>query len=403
MIRLSIVGVCPRFCTLLALGVLGCNGEVDLGGPSTNGSATSDTVARQVEAAAGTEVVSHFQGIRNFTTIVTDKDYLYFETLDSSTNASIQRCRKSDCSGTLKLLTQPFNYSNVTGLILQGGHLSWLDGKAGLKVCEPPDCANERVVQGYAGDAWTATGPSVMMDESQFYWYLFVDSAIYSCALADCIGGPKLLAPNVQLNSMVVVAGYVYWVDQAPGVMRAAKDGSGTPERLNLDGQGTWGASLLDTSGLKALYGVDNIAVDGPWIYATLYSDASVSTGSSNCTNCVAGKNLIRFRHSEPAPALEWLHLDGTKPQAAGYDGGFDAVFGGELFWVTQEGNLWSCLVDNCSATRRQLGANFYNYSANSGFAVDDTDIYWLSTPYPAGSTHFGQDWNLKRTPRIAQ
>jgi hypothetical protein len=160
--------------------------------------------------------------------------------------------------------------------------------------------------------------------------------------------------------------------------------------------------------------------LDGAYIYAALNLSNQNANATLGCDTCTPGIAIARWQHATPGAAREWVLMH----DADLTDLIHLRVFDGEVIWGTANGNLWSCLANDCSASKRQIGVDDAMskvapvpptdpsrvdwVSPELQFiAVDEQAIFWLSAPcnpkYLECSNSGSGDWTLKRTPRIAQ
>jgi hypothetical protein len=147
--------------------------------------------------------------------------------------------------------------------------------------------------------------------------------------------------------------------------------------------------------------------LDGPYVYAALRVGNQNANQTLGCDTCKPGIAVARWQHSVAGAAREWvLSHDADVADLIRLK-----VFGGAMVWGTATGDLWSCLADRCSASKRQIGiedasSSFLRWEFDS-VAIDEQSIFWLSVPCQPSSLDCSsssiRDWTLKRTPRVPQ
>jgi hypothetical protein len=189
--------------------------------------------------------------------------------------------------------------------------------------------------------------------------------------------------------------------------MRAGKDGQKAPERLTLGASTEW-TSSPSSADFSSDVTVLDMEMDGPYVYAALRLGNQNANRTLDCATCKPGEAIARWRYSEDGRAREWVLSN--DPALTGLV--HLRVFGGELVWGTITGELWSCVADRCSDSKRQIGVEDASatFPRSRGFAfdslaMDERAIFWLSVPCWPGSFDCSPEghrvWTLKRTPRI--
>lgn len=371
---------------------LACSGRIDLGGAATG--APPEPNSSEVEAAAQTTGLMKVNAIL-VTGLVVDRTYLYLKSLANAESDSyyLQRCRKSDCWRSLTSIAR-LGWPKG-GTQLNVGQLGWVND-LGLQLCHAPECRDVELVQGATfAPSWSVV---FAWDQGYAYWFLQPDHSIYRCSLPNCASGPELVASNAWALDMTLVGEQLYWLDYEYGILRITSDGKTQPEQLTLQQQTAWvplRVELATTPGPS----VFAIAIEGPFIYAALVVDESWK--SSPSSRPFAGTDLVRWRYADAGAQRELLlTADATFDSSM-----FMRVFDGEVVWGTSDGNLWSCLAENCAATKRQFGVDG-NVDYGRSIASDEQYIYWLSGKLSGKCEATGtcpDVWNVKRTPRIPQ
>jgi hypothetical protein len=266
-------------------------------------------------------------------------------------------------------------------------------------MCDAPDCTN-RVSDTF--EVW---------DESFGYWFDFDHFSLYRCKLSDCSAEKTLVASSISLQKrprdVTLADDRIYWAIAGEGIMRARVDGSTRAERLTLGSVTEWTTSRLGQEFSSDVTVID-LAMDGPFVYGALRVGNQNANQTLGCDTCKPGIAVARWQYSAAGGAREWI----LKGDADVADLVHMRVFGGEVVWGTATGNLWSCVADRCSTSKRQIGVEdaWVRSSQPERFdslALDEQSIFWLSVPCSPNSlecTDNGRrDWTLKRTPRIPQ
>jgi hypothetical protein len=371
---------------LIAGLALGCSGRVDLGGDATG--EPPDPTTSEVETAAQTTNLMKMNALF-VSGLALDGEYLYLASVanDESDAYYLQRCKKSDCWRSLTSIAR-LSWPQMA-VALNVGQVGWVN-EEGLQLCHTPDCRDIEVFQGVTFDA--GSNSPFVWDHEYVYWYLYRDRAIYRCSQPHCDSGPELVASHARALDMKLVGDQLYWLDEAYGILRAATNGSAKPEQLTSAEQTTWVPLSLELPATWRQCVLD-IAIDVPFIYAALPQQEQCSNGANSTLSRPI--NLVRWRYTEAGAARELLLTND-----ATFDGcTFIEVFDGEVVWGTSEGNLWSCLAEDCVATKRQFGVDGVAEYGNS-IVADEQYVYWLSAQCDNTETSAGA-CNLKRTPRI--
>lgn len=397
-----------RSLSFAAALVVGCGSQVDLG----NSVSSPGPVNNEQERAAQTTNLANVT-TSEFSSLVVGGEFLYFGTSRFSTRR-LWRCKKSDCWNTLVTIangTDAFE-DFVPRLGLSGGRLGWMGG-----MCDAPDCTN-RV--SFSFRIW---------DERFGYWFNGDDSAIYRCDLANCLAGTgdhqvyrgSLVASRAEPTDFRLAESQLYWLDLVEGVMRAHVDGATPAERLSLGSVTEWTSSRarLQLDGGADVKVID-LEVDGAYVYAALNVGTQSAKATLGCETCTPGIAIARWQHSTPGVAREWVLMNDVDLTGLSHL----RVFGGEVVWGTDSGNLFGCLANDCPKSKRQIGVQEVTSKVapilpvdlsradrlppeGQYVAIDEQAIYWLSArcnPQRAEcSTTGAGDWTLKRTPRIVR
>ncbi|HET7544847.1 MAG TPA: hypothetical protein VFK05_33500 [Polyangiaceae bacterium] len=390
---------------VLAAALVGCSNRVDLGASLS----PPEPVTNEHELAAQTTNLARV-GASQISSLAIDGEFLYFAAAPAPAYPSLWRCRKSDCWATLVTIAgaDGSEYSPVLGL--HAGRLGWRNG-----MCDAPDCVN-RLSLGFP-----------IWDERFGYFFDDTVASIYRCEIADCIVGTgfnrawrgTLVASRAQPRYFTRAEDRLYWLDVVEGITRARVDGMTPAERLSLSNATEWTTSRAGLQ-LAGDVTVIDLELDGAYVYAALNVSNPNADARLGCDPCTPGIAIARWQYATPGAAREWVLMN----DADLTDLIHLKVFGGEVIWGSADGNLWSCLANDCSASKRQIGvrdamskvAPFPSSDPSRVdliqpdfelIAVDEQAIFWLSVPcYP----HHGDcsvtgtvDWTLKRTPRIAQ
>ncbi len=366
----------------------GCGGQVDLGGGGPPQALPPEPAQNGAEVAAGTVGLARFAadfvtGLAADGTNLYLLDHVYLDQVYPS--SYVHRCQAADCWSTWTLLHS--FAGDATDFELQGNRLGWANKSQGLQLCRVPECGNIEIANGVAIEVTSLD--TVTWDDDFVYFYLYSDSSIYRCSLADCHSTLTLLTDGVVSAHKIVVSDEFLYMLASGNILRLAKDGSSAPDQLALEGPTAWEPLPGDT--LASPNRIAGFAVDGPWIYAVLGKELVSCAG----LGCYESAQLVRWRHSAPGAARELLATYVAPPDSSLWS------LDGELVWVSADDIQWSCLADDCAATTRQLGS--IGIFGRGGYVAGDADyIYWLSTACPDTGCPQMANWNLKRTPRIA-
>lgn len=386
-----------QFCLCLSMSVA-CSGRVDLGASAT--AKSPDPISNSVEMDAKTtnlvRLDTYYVG-----SLAVDDTYLYLASTSAQDPSSyyLQRCNKSDCLNTLATLRSAGTAHE--GVRLYAGLLGW-NGDQGFQLCHAPNCADPNVVEGMVTEPGQNLMPAVWDDEV-ILWPMPQDRAIYGCEVPHCSSGPKLVASQTSATDLTLADQDLYWIESGRSLLRTAKNGGQPTERLTLGQQVTWEPFIPQIPD-SAVCDARHLEVDGPWVYATMSARTSGDCGSP-CQACDSGIDLARWRRDEVGGESEWLMVDDANFDRADFIRGFDR----EVVWGGYNGNRWSCLAEDCAATKRQFGVNGFRDASRRGLSyfpvADDRFIYWLSTPSVdnLGAQLQLRTWNLKRTPRLGR
>lgn len=367
----------------------GCGGRVDLGG-GASGSASGATVP---DAAASTYLDGNIRHVSMEYVVesnwyclgvAVDDKYLYMMTGVLGELNAIRRCLKNNCAATLSQISGSpcSNYGSscqvdaferleqrlVISQLAQGG--------ARFDTCTLPDCADGRTVI----DKLPGLGEDLAFDEQRLYFTDLRDPAIYSCALPDCVGGPKPVASGVSVQTFTADRGDVYWSDGKDRVSRTRGDGSASVEEFDIDSSiglpdaGRVGESGISEAGAAPGVYTGIITLDGEWLYATVTDECG---GPDPCQ-----VSVVRWPRDFSGP---------RERLAAGVDGTPNddlRVFDGEVVFQ-RHGNVWSCRADDCAGTERMLDGAYSRV-----MAADNDYIYWCRNSSPISG--------VSRAPRIA-
>ncbi|HET7544848.1 MAG TPA: hypothetical protein VFK05_33505 [Polyangiaceae bacterium] len=384
--------------TLVAVG---CGGHVDLGRSAPSGS--PEPVTNERELAAQTENLVTVESTE-MSSLAIDGDFLYFISWVVDNSPKLWRCQKSNCSATLSVVANPLSEAE-TELRLNANRLGWqrlnYDGNTpGLDMCDVPDCQSRHSLTGANFVSW---------DESLAYGFNDDYSSLYRCPLSGCSAGKTLLASSLSGRpaDFSLFDGRLYWsIDE--GIVRASVDIPSPAERLSLGNVTEWTPA---TSGQESPSDVSvlDMELDGPYVYAALRVGNQNANETLGCDACKAGIAVARWQHSASGATREWVLANDA--DLAGLH--HLRVFGGEMVWGTNTGDLWSCAADRCSTSKRQIGiedasSHFGLVRAQMDYvAMDEQSIFWLSVPcwprdfYCNPNPNARAVWTLKRTPRI--
>jgi len=394
----------PNVLGIAALVAVGCGGHVDLGRSAPSG--TPPPVTDDHELNAQTTNLATVDAAL-LSSLAIDDEFLYFTSRLLGGEAKLWRCQKANCLATLAVIYSP-RFVDEYGLRLFTRRLGWQQ-RAGygyalddVEMCDAPDCNGPHLVPGAKFEIW---------DEDFGYWFDSKNASLDRCPLSNCATGNTVLAsslptPETALD-FALADGRVYWsIDE--GILRASVDGSKAAERLTLGKVTEWTSSRLDQESSSDVTVVD-MELDGPYVYAALRIGNQNANQTLDCDSCRPGIAVARWRSSQDGAAREWvLSNDADLADLLSL-----RVFGGEMVWGTAGGELWSCLADRCSTSKRQIGIQ----NARSVFApvrqpldfvaIDEQAIFWLSVPCLPTSwdciSNSSPLWTLKRTPRIPQ
>jgi len=382
--------------SVTAILAVGCTGHVDLGGAVSR----PDPISDDRELASQTTNLAKVKAPL-VSSLAIDENFLYFIAGGAPAQPlPLWRCRKSDCWDTLTIVASHYgDRASSHHLSLNAGRL----GSAGL-LCDAPGCENR------------IGGPFEIWDESFGYWFDRDLGFIYRCELADCRTGTvahpllkrTLVASRAEPRDFNLADEQLYWVDGIEGTMRTKVDGSTPAERLTLGNVTAWTSSRAGLQ-LAGDVTVIDIELDGPYIYAALRFRNQNANQVLGCDSCAPGIAVARWQRSAAGAPREWVLMN----DADVTDLIHLRVFGGEVIWGTANGNLWSCVADHCSVSKRQIGVDDATSkvipktialpSVEWQFvAVDEQAIFWLSVPCDPEVLECSQSWTLKRTPRIA-
>jgi hypothetical protein len=317
--------------------------------------------------------------------LMVDAEFIYFS-VSSLRGAELRRCRKDNCQGTARVLVSDPSANRFRGLRIDDRTLSYaLERRLNLGAfqetqffgCTAPDCGDPR-----GSDAFP--GQTVHVGPQFAHWTNVEDAALYRCPLPECGKGPELAIPGITISDLAVNETHAFTAG-FDGLWRVPIVG-GAPEPLKV-------GSRLEPSTRKA-GGYDEdpgmipvaLALDGPWLYL-LGSNEDWAEELPLLRVPSAGYEATESVTSLPHDG--WVHL----PENL-------AVFDGELVWgrsddTRHEHSLWSCRVEDCDGTSRQLTA--VAESAHEFVAASDSErLYWFERQY---SSEPGI-WSAPRLPR---
>ncbi|HEY5961628.1 MAG TPA: hypothetical protein VIV60_33945 [Polyangiaceae bacterium] len=395
MSRFNRFGALGSLAYLIAISaIVGCSGHVDLG-TSVAGEAPKPTTSAVETAAQTTSLVT--LNTYFVSALASDDSYLYLAV--SSRNYYpfeyyLQRCKKSDCLHTLTMLRNPMR--DFGGLRQASGKLGWVS-RDGFALCNAPECPETTVLDGVVVQA-NGVNSMPTWDNEVIIWPIPADGAIYCCDMPRCVGGPKLVASLTSDVALTLVDEYAYWLGNG-ALLRTSKTETGTVEQLLLEApQTTWVPYVHNND--RPNCGASELAIDGPWVYAALLPMTNGACGSP-CEDCDAGTDLVRWRRDDASAERELILVDDVDF----HNRSFMQLFDGEIVWGSNDGNLWSCLAEDCAATKRQFGVDgpirSFDGGPTSSIVADDQFIYWLSASDTLQGMIQAKEWNLKRTPRL--
>lgn len=393
-----------RLSAVAALVAVGCGGYVDLGHSMPTGTPPAVTDESELNAQTTNLVALDVTGVSS---IALDGEFLYFGSWRAGASENkLWRCQKSNCLATLSVIA---NEVYAEALQLNANQLGWpLDdgNKSSLEICDIPDCKNRHLAAAKF-DFW---------EEDAGYWFEWSSASIYRCSLPDCAAGKTALASSLPIRrnapvghavprDFTVAEGQLYWSLEET-IMRVGKDGQKAPERLTLGPSTEWTGSP-SSADFESDVTVLDMEMDGPYIYAALQLGNQNANTTLGCDTCKPGVAIARWRYSEDGRAREWvLSNDPALTRLVHL-----RVFGGELVWGTITGELWSCVADRCSDSKRQIGVEdaSSSFPRTWGFefdslAMDESAIFWLAVPCQPvvlDCSLTGPVWTLKRTPRL--
>ena len=376
-------------CTATIAFLIGCGGNVDLGGKGAGASANDDTsTTTDSNPPVGTSVLK-LPGV-TLEDLVVAGDHLYFTAYGAKT-PGLYRCNKQRCEATLKLLVKGwFGFPQVVGDRLGVSRFNeQTAGNFELMTFALPDASAPQVVVSDLPGLQPTPG---LFTKDFVYFALLMDRTIYRCAQPDCAAGPEQLAPNPALDSVKLEAdsGRLLWTDGS-FIYRAGDDGVAPAEILQPDEQ----LSAAPPRTLNPEYpvdGVDSIAVHDGMLYASVARSQTGRGCDSTCPHEIVGWPV------EGGPIQVFFKSDTRLSNVA--------IVDGELMWfrpltaVSDAATMSTCRVEACEATYRELGQV---RSEDGVFAAGEQDVYWVE----ARAAYMGESFTgfhaeeIRRSPRL--
>jgi hypothetical protein len=318
--------------------------------------------------------------------LIVDTDFIYFS-LWSWRGAELRRCRKEDCRGSARVLVSDASADRFRGLRTGDGTLNYaLSSRPNSGAfeetqffgCAAPDCREPR-----GSDVFPGMLQTVHVSPQFAHWTNSEDNALYRCPLPDCEKGPEVAIPGVSSRDLAVNETHAFAVG-LDGLWRVPLAG-GVPEALKVVDRlepSTRKAGEYDES--PAMIPVA-LALDGPWLY--LFGPSEDWAGEPK---------LLRVP-SAGHEATE--HVVSLRAEVGRFPVKL-AVFDGEIVWGryhdTPNGHeLWSCRVEDCDGTSRQLTA-VAESDPRFVAASDSERLYWFEG---RASSEPGI-WSAPRLPR---
>ena len=369
--------------------LLGCGGNVNLGGKGTDGDSNPDRdppTTTEPDPSASTSLVKLPEV--NLDDLVVAGDHLYFTAYGAKQTQGLYRCDQARCKATLKLLAEGgFAFPQVLGNRLGVSRFSEPGGSYDLMTFALPDASAPQVV---FGDL-PGLQPSPALFTNDFvYFGVLMDHAVYRCAQPDCAAGPQQLAPNPGVNHVKLEAdaGLLFWTDGS-FIYRAGDDGVAPVEILQPDGQ----LSAAPPRTFDPEYpvdGVDSLAVRDGMLYASVARSQTGRGCDSTCPHEIVGWPV------EGGP-IQVFFKSNTRLSNV-------AIVDGELMWFrpstpfSDAATMSTCRVEACEATYRELGQV---KSEDGVFTAGEQHVYWVEAKAEQrGNTSFLAD-EIRRSPRL--
>lgn len=374
---------------LAAVALLGCGGNVNLGGKGSDGSSNPNDdppTTTEPDPSASTSVVK----LPDVTLddLVVAGDNLYFTAYGSKQTQGLYRCDRARCKATLKLLAKgAFAFPQVVGNRLGVGRFGDQTESFDLMTFALPDASDPQVVVRDLPQVQATPG---LFTEDFVYFALLMDRTIYRCAQPDCAAGPEQIAPNQARNygKLETDAGQLLWTDDY-FIYRAGNDGVAPVEILQPDEQ----LSAAPPRTLSPEYPVDrvdSIAAHDGMLYASVARSQTGRACDSFCPHEIVGWPV------NGGPIQVFFKSDTRLSNVA--------ILDGELMWFrpltpfSDAATMSTCRVEACEATYRELGQV---KSEDGVFAAGEQHIYWVEArAEQVGNTDFQAD-EIRRSPRL--
>lgn len=349
------------YVAALAL-LLGCGGNVNLGGKSVDPDANdgTSTPTNPNRSASASIVKLPNATLGNLTAA---GGYLYFTNYGGKQTTGLYRCGRARCKETLVLLRPgSFALPQIFGDRL--GVLSYGEGYYGYSSFALPDASDPQVV--------IEDLPGLQLSPAFFsadfvYFGVLKDRTIYRCAQPGCAGGPTLLTPvrNIDYLQVHAEADELFWSDGS-FINRAGDYGRAPPRTLLPDellSEAPASAFDLQT---RPADGVESIAVSGGMLYASVARSQDGTQCDSFCPHEIVGWPVAG------GPSQVFFKSDSLLRAVA--------VVDGELVWLDSgtgfdAATISSCRVEACEATRREVGDV---RAEDAVFSLDDQNLYWV-------------------------
>jgi hypothetical protein len=346
--------------------LLGCGGNVNLGGKPSSGTGSDpnddESMTADPDPTASTSVVKLPDvALGN---LAVAGDYLYFTGYNGGKEMGLYRCAKTRCKATLKLLVKGnFAAPQVFGDRL--GVSSFGEGNYGFTSFALPGGTDPRVV---VTDLPALFASPALFTADFVYFALLMDNSLYRCAQPDCAAGPERIAPILSRNyvKLYADADRLFWSDSY-FINRAGDYGRAPVETLLPDEQLSKApADVLN--GEISLDLVESIAVGDGVLYASVARSQDEPPCNGTCPHEIVG-------WPASGGASQLFFRSETLLRSV-------AIVDGELMWLgpsktlaADAATISTCRVEACEATHRELGQV---RAEDFIFVADEDYVYWF-------------------------
>lgn len=366
----------------LVAALFACSGPVDLGGqvgPPIDGPVQDEPM--DGGTAVGIESVVRLDDLWYGSGLAVAENVLYLSDGDGQ-RSRMYHCDKHSCAESIRRREQ----RGMSSLQLYEGRLAGSQREdvhfSSLVSYAVPSFTDEQVVLG------GLYGPRRPLFQDGFvYWGLPVEGGVYRCKLPTCASGPQRLGSGSE--NVTLAGGHAFWTDEYDSAIYRLDLNEGAPVQELLLGEEL--QVVPDEPVSERKYAFDAFTGSELDLYAAVYAASEVDVDSP--------RSIVRW---PAAGGARTIVLEGEQHIVS------LRLFGEELVWMVRMpswrgAQLFSCAVEDCSATRRALGTVRED---SRNVTADASHLYWLA-PEPesdSSSTSYRElvDREVRRIPLLA-